>query len=598
MFQANRKKVGKWEGGKVGKCKFANYIFFVYNSRSARVIMLQNVNYKKGNKMKKNTVLIAMAIALVMASSTYSVAPANDMFANRIIINGASGTTNGNNSDATLEPGEPCHIYSSIFGYEGYGSNSIWWTWTAPSTATYDFDTRGTSSNVFVCVYTGDSLTNLTKIVYNLRHAPLHATNGITYHIAVVGMDVTSTGQVFLNYYEEQTSPWITEMATTNSGLLAIAAPNGSLASLYIKVVVYAETRTNQFGYMVEMRYNIEFYSQTGITVTDRKGNVIVNNATPPGAGTQYIPMAFNGKTLTVYDQLNSRLISYKVKNEFVLLNEQPLTIEGIFEPILRSGSEILIYQFQLGFPPNYISSGLTAFDIKLKKEKWALPVQPGIVSIHSSKKGISSRETERTYNLNIHFFKKGNSLAKHNVGLPPRGRIEYCTDGKGGILYWTRKHDSWDYINSPLSYISKKGKTVFNNKTLTDSGVMWEHVEDSMKNFVTVVPNGASATLRSYKVNKEMEKIGEANVNNYRDSKFIGKEIMVKQSLSGQEGFIIYNSRLKKKWAESIAPGNLQYLDKGVFMREVITPGAGETNYHFKIFNKTKTLAEHDFTY
>ena len=299
-----------------------------------------------------------------------------------------------------------------------------------------------------------------------------------------------------------------------------------------------------------------------------------------------------------VYDQLNSRLISYKVKNGFVLLNEQPLTINGIFDRVSINSSEISIYQFQFGFPPNEIISNANAFDIKLKNEQWSFSLQPGFIQLHSSKKQMFSRGTEGTYSLNIHFFKKGNSLAKHNVSLPPRGNIEYCTDGKGGLLYWTRKSGSPDYINSPLSYVSGKGKLVFNNKTLTDSGVMWDHADDSMKNFVTVVQNGASATLRSYKVNKEMEKIGEANVSNYRDSKFIGKELIVEQRLSGQEGFIIYNSKLKKKWAEPIAPGDLEYLGKGVFMREVITPGAGETNHHFIIFNKTKTIAEHDFTY
>ncbi len=548
--------------------------------------------------MKKNTILIAVVIVLVMATSAYSAAPANDMFANRIIISGSSGTTNGNNSDATLEPGEPFHVYSSLFNNRGYGSNSVWWTWTAPSTATYDFDTRGTSSNVFVCVYTGDSITNLTKIVYNYRYVPLHATNGTTYHIAVTGADVTSTGQVVLNYYEEQTSPWITEMADTNSGLLEIATPNGSLASFHLKFIFSAETRTNQFGDMVEMRYDIEFYTQTGITVTDKKGNIIVNNVTPPGAGIQYIPIAFDGKILTIYDQLGNRLISYKVKNGLVLLNEQPLTIDGFFEPILRSGSEISIFLYQLGFPPNEAVTGAVAFDIKLNNEKWSFPMQPGFIHLHSSKKQMISRETEGTYNLNIHFFKKGNSLAKHNVGLPPRGRIEYCSDGKGGFLYWTSKYISPDYINSPLSYITKKGETIFDNKILTDSGVTWEHADDSMKNFVTVVRSGASATLRSYKVNKKMEKIGEVNVSNYRDSKFIGKELFVEQRLSGQEGFTIYNSKLKKKWTESIAPGHLEYLGNGVFMRKVITPGAGETNYHFKIFNKKKTIAEHDFTY
>ena len=548
--------------------------------------------------MKNLILLIAGIIIFFIINSVCKAAPVNDMFANRITISGASGSVTGSNSDATLEPGEPTHVYSYLLGYPGFGSNSVWWTWTAPSTAIYGFDTRGTSSNVFVCIYTGDNLTNLKKNVYNYRFAPLYATNGTTYQIAVVGADVTSTGQVLLNFYEAEISPWIYALRETNNVIMGTAAPNGSLATINEKIVFGSEIRTNQYGYMFETRHNIEFYAQTGITITDKKNKIIVDNITPPGAGTQYIILAFNGKILVIYDKLSNRLISYKVKKGFIQLNEQPLSIGGLFEPFWIHGSEIFIYQLHPGFPPNGIDFSLDVFDIKLKKENSGIPLQPGLIEIHSKKKQIISRSTEGTYNLNINFFKKGKSFAEHNVSLPQIGQVAYCTEGKGGLIYWTRKFGSSGYMNSPLSYISGKGKLIFDNKILADSGETWDYIDGSLKNLVIIVKNGVSVTLHSYKINKEMKKVGEAVVNNYSNSRFFGNEIIVNQRLSDQDGFTVYNSNLKKKWAEPLAPGFIENLGKGVFMRHVETLGVGETNYHFKIFNKKKTIAEHDFTY
>jgi len=545
--------------------------------------------------MKNLLLLITVLMYFFIVNSTNAAAPVNDMFANHITISGSSGSVTGSNSDATLEPEEPHHVYSPLLGYPGFGSNSVWWTWTAPTTAIYGFDTRGTSSNVFVCIYTGDNLTNLKKNVYNYRFAPLYATNGTTYQIAVVGADVTSTGKIVLNFYKSEISPWICAMRNTNNVLMGAAAPNGSFASLNEKIIFGTEIRTNQYGYTYGTKQSLKFYAQSGVTISDKKKNIILNNDNPSGAGTQYVILAFNGKILTIYDQLNSRLVSYKIKKELILHNEQPLSIEGIFEPFRDRNSTIFIYQFQLGFPPNGISSGLDIFDIKLKKKSSGVPLQNGFINIHSQKKQIISHEIEGTYNLNINFFKKEKSVAKHKIHLPIKGQIIYCTDGKGGIIYWTREFGSSGYVNSPLSYISGKGKLIFSNKTLVDSGETWNYVEGSLKNFVTVIKNGTSATLHSYKISKEMKKVGEVVVNNYGNSKFIENEIIVNQRLSDQEGFTIFNSNLKKKWTEPLAPGFIENLGKGVFVRHVETPGAGFTNYHFKIFKKKKTIAEHD---
>ncbi len=87
--------------------------------------------------------------------------PANDDFADRIVLPGVSGSVTGNNAEATLEPGEPCHAYPRHV----YDSNSIWYTWTAPSTATFSFDTRDSALGPVLCIYAGGSVGDLTKKV-------------------------------------------------------------------------------------------------------------------------------------------------------------------------------------------------------------------------------------------------------------------------------------------------------------------------------------------------------------------------------------------------------------------------------------------------
>src|SRR5688572_1267943 len=51
--------------------------------------------------------------------------PPNDAFANAAVLSGSSTTATGTNAAASIEPGEP-YLYG--------GSQSVWWTWTAPTT--------------------------------------------------------------------------------------------------------------------------------------------------------------------------------------------------------------------------------------------------------------------------------------------------------------------------------------------------------------------------------------------------------------------------------------------------------------------------------
>jgi len=91
--------------------------------------------------------------------------PANDAFASATPIAGPSGSLAGSNFDASEEPGE----LNKHLAAGDLGADSVWYSWTAPTSGSYGFTAPGTSWNgkePFVPVigaYTGD-LTGLNEV--------------------------------------------------------------------------------------------------------------------------------------------------------------------------------------------------------------------------------------------------------------------------------------------------------------------------------------------------------------------------------------------------------------------------------------------------
>lgn len=121
----------------------------------------------------------------VAGSNTFG--PANDAFANRIALSGASVAVAGANVNATSESSEPNHAGNAP-------SKSVWWTWTAPATGQVVIDTIGSAFDTVLGVYTGTSLGSLTSVASDdegggngTSRAAFAVTAGITYSIAVDG---------------------------------------------------------------------------------------------------------------------------------------------------------------------------------------------------------------------------------------------------------------------------------------------------------------------------------------------------------------------------------------------------------------------------
>jgi outer membrane protein assembly factor BamB/subtilisin family serine protease len=91
---------------------------------------------------------------------TAAATPFNDAFADRATLSGANIRVRSNNADATAESGEPAHAGAAA-------QHSLWWTWTAPETTEYSFDTAGSSYDTRLALYTGTSLGSLHAVASN-----------------------------------------------------------------------------------------------------------------------------------------------------------------------------------------------------------------------------------------------------------------------------------------------------------------------------------------------------------------------------------------------------------------------------------------------
>jgi Ca2+-binding RTX toxin-like protein len=123
----------------------------------------------------------------------------NDNFANRTFLSGLAANGQGSNIGATVEAGEP--VQDGII-------NSVWWSWTAPNDGTFTLDTKNSSFDTFLSVFTGSAVNSLSLIGSNddvnlaagdlSSFLSLNVKAGTIYQIAVDGYQ-SYTGNIQLN---------------------------------------------------------------------------------------------------------------------------------------------------------------------------------------------------------------------------------------------------------------------------------------------------------------------------------------------------------------------------------------------------------------
>jgi hypothetical protein len=122
----------------------------------------------------------------------------NDNFANARLLEDFSFLDKASSSSATRETGEPAHAGQTA-------AKSLWWKWTAVGNGRLQVNTKGSSFDTVLAVYTGASLTALTPVTSNdnvatsvkYSQVDFTTTRGTTYYFAVDGNSGAS-GQVML----------------------------------------------------------------------------------------------------------------------------------------------------------------------------------------------------------------------------------------------------------------------------------------------------------------------------------------------------------------------------------------------------------------
>ncbi|BAZ13172.1 hypothetical protein NIES4071_50110 [Calothrix sp. NIES-4071] len=191
----------------------------------------------------------------LLKTYSYAFPSSNDDFANRIVLSGVSGTSFGNNVDATAEAGEASQ--SGI-------NNSVWWSWTAPTNGTVTFDTIGSNFDTYLSVYTGNSVSSLTRVAFNddigsgnvASRVSFTVTAGTTYYIAVDGYS-SNTGNVTLNYSFNSAGTTTTSnlapiladtVVTLNSVSRDAGLPSGAVGTLVSSLVGIGRNVTDSNG--------------------------------------------------------------------------------------------------------------------------------------------------------------------------------------------------------------------------------------------------------------------------------------------------------------------------------------------------------------
>jgi hypothetical protein len=134
--------------------------------------------------------------------------PANDNFANAIVLSGTTASRTADTNDAaTLEAGEPATVAGAT------ASASVWYRWTAGANGQLRIDTLTSDFDTLLAVYTGSAVGSLSEVASNdngkdgfTSLVALAVTNGTTYQIRV-DSSLGSSGTINLHLRELVTGP-------------------------------------------------------------------------------------------------------------------------------------------------------------------------------------------------------------------------------------------------------------------------------------------------------------------------------------------------------------------------------------------------------
>ena len=140
----------------------------------------------------------------------------NDDFADAREISGESVSVEGTTKAATREVGEPDHS-SDTDGFSWLGDHSVWYSWTTPASGSVTLDTCAAEIDSILAVYTGDSLSGLSRVADDNNgcgggwgsKVTFDAEADTTYRIAVADAGGLREGAFTLNLLFKAYGPYL-----------------------------------------------------------------------------------------------------------------------------------------------------------------------------------------------------------------------------------------------------------------------------------------------------------------------------------------------------------------------------------------------------
>jgi len=511
-------------------------------------------------------------------------APANDLFANRITIADVTGSIPGNNTDATLEVGEP--------RYSGnHGSNTVWWTWTAPSAGYYSFDTFGSAFDTTLAIWQGASLATLALLDYNddaegtfQSLCVVQAAAGAIYQIQVNGYWADEDfGAITLNW-----SPVLWNRTGTNAeNVVWLTQKGDALQSVARDITEYG---TNYFGIEIPCTFSA---SPLAVSIADKNGKKMVDNQLVPNVTNGAWIAGFDGKQVMVltgawgwwtWNSGQGEVFVYKVaKGGLTQVGSATIASNAYEAWLVPGGIYVSLYD-------NTSMSGLQLWHKNLKKVLWELPLVEGwFDKIYD--KGVSffnKRDiwTGRTNEITIR--KKTKKLGALTLTEPAGSWLRWRTDDKGGVLHWTTLLGT----NGPLTLVKPDGKKVFENFTPAGLETFAECLYNGKQIWFRKGDYGATATLASYKPGTQPTLNGDTTVANYDGAGIRGANSYSVSYSAGTSTVRGHDKKLVSKWDKTQAGWLWDFFDKDVYCILNDTP----TTENFLMYKKNKDFCTHAY--
>ncbi|GEM_PF-1802622 len=504
-------------------------------------------------------------------------APNNDMFAARFAVSGEAGTTNGNNIDATTEVGE------TTFWYDG--TQTVWWTWTAPAAGLYAFDTFGSSFDTVLAIWQGTALTSLTLVGKNddtitlQSFYPFEALSGSVYQIQVNGYDAADLGIITLNWAQVS---WTNQYTDTNTHNDVWLTPKGTALQQVARTIHTRCWGTDSMARVVY--YDWYTYPLGSASVADKKGQNMVNNQTFPGAPAAAWIEDFDGTQVLLGNavQAYNEFFLYKVaKGGFALSGT--VVISNNYHDAWFTPGGIFVTLAQVNM------QGLQCWHKKLKKLLWQLPLAPGwFDSVYAN--GVSFFAKKAGGSTEYTVYKKNKLLGANTTPDPGSGSKQTDTDEKGGLLYWTETAGT----NGPMTLVTPKGKKVFENFTPDGFATFAACLYNSKQLWFRKGDYGSTVELRSYKPASAPVLNGATTVANYTSAGIRGATSYSVSEMGGTYTVRGHNKKLAEQWSKAHTGDDWDFFDKDIYYIYEDT-GTADAYYMYK---KDKDICTHSYPY